>query len=98
MLDRKTLLLYLIISLSVIVLINGVILYFLFFKKSTEELPVVVPGKEKTAEEIMQSLTAPSGGEETEVSAQTLKSLSAPGEGGVPPEDILKNLSAPNSK
>ncbi|MDP3990764.1 MAG: hypothetical protein Q8P63_00440 [Candidatus Nealsonbacteria bacterium] len=62
-----------------------------FFNKPEEE----IKSEEKTMEEILQSLTAPPEGEGTEVSAQILKSLSAPEKGEVPSEDILKSLTAP---
>lgn len=50
--------------------------------------------KEKTMEEILQSLTAPENREKTEISAETLDSLTAPGKGEVS-EDILNSLTAP---
>ena len=55
----------------------GGTVYFLVFKKPAEE-PHQPPLGEKTPEEIMQSLTAPTSNETTEVAENILKSLTAP--------------------
>lgn len=69
MLKRK-----IIFILIVFVLIAGGIVYFLVFRKPAEKPPIVP--EEKTIEEILQSLTAPGGGEE--VSEDIIRSLTAP--------------------
>ena len=61
--------------LIIFLLIIGGLVYFLIFQKPAEQ-PPQVPSGEKTAEEILQSLTAPGAGEE--VSEDILKSLTAP--------------------
>ena len=63
-----------ILIVIVLLLIIGGLVYFLVFKKPAEK-PRIVP-EEKTIEEILQSLTAPEGGEE--VSEEVLQSLTAP--------------------
>ena len=62
-----------IISLIILILVIGGLIYFLLFKKPAEK-PSLVP-EEKTMEEILEDLTAPGEGE---VSEDILKSLTAP--------------------
>lgn len=85
----------LIIVLLISLLTIGGIVYFLVFKKPAEKPPAGMPAEEKTMEEILQSLTAPSGGEKSEVSKEIIKSLTAPGKGGEISEEILQSLTAP---
>lgn len=81
-----------VLVLIVSILIIGVILYFFIFKEKTVE---VGTQKEKTLEELLDDLTAPTNGEKTEVSAEILESLTAPKKGIKVSEDIIKSLTAP---
>jgi len=76
-------------------LIIGLLVYCFIFKKA-EKPETVSPVKEKTLEEFLGDLTAPSNGEKTEVSAEILESLTAPKKGSKVSEDIIKSLTAPS--
>ena len=73
MLDKKIVLFYSIISLFIIILALGTLLYFWVFGKPTESPQVI---EEERIEGILQSLTAPGAGEG--VSEKILQSLTAP--------------------
>lgn len=104
MIEKKSII-YLAIVL-IAVLIIGVVVYFVFFKKeAVPEEPIV---GEKTIEEIIEDLTAPESEEEIQVSDEVIQSLTAleseespqeqseEGEitGGVG-QDIIDSLTAP---
>lgn len=90
---RKKLIIPAIIIIIVFLIIAGII-YLVFKPKPEEEKPSPFLPKEKTMEEILKDLTASSEGEKVEVSEETIKSLTAPGQGEVS-EEIIKNLTAP---
>lgn len=73
------------------ILIVGGIVYILVFQKPVEQLPVL---EEKTLEEKLQNLTAPSG-ETPEVSEEAIESLTASGGGEEVSEEVLQSLTAP---
>lgn len=83
---------YPIITILIIIFVLSFV-YFLVSKKQTEKSSLIPP-KEKTITEILQDLTASSAGEQPKVSAETIKSLTAPKQEEVS-EDILKSLTAP---
>lgn len=85
----------LIVISIIVIFIIGIIVFCFVLKSKMEKSSQVLP-KEKTAQEILNSLTAPPG-EKTEVSQKTLKSLSAPkGKNATTvAEDILNSLTAP---
>lgn len=83
---------YPIITILIIIFVLSFV-YFLVSKKQTEKSSLTPP-KEKTMTEILQDLTASSTGEQSKVSAETIKSLTAP-KNTEASEDVLKGLTAP---
>ena len=90
---RKIIIILISVVILLILVVGGTVLFMKL--KSGKQFPSQVLKKEKTAEEILNSLTAPPSGEKTKVAEKTLKSLSAPGGEAKFRKISLKNLTAP---
>ena len=85
------------ISLACLLIIGGIVYFYLKTKTENKISPQSQVKEEKNLEGIMKSLTAPQTGKNTQLSAETIKSLTAPQKGQVS-EDILKTLTAPSPR
>jgi flagellar basal body-associated protein FliL len=93
--NKKYLLIFVAILIIVLLILAGILVYFLYLSPEKNKVQ-----EEMTQEELLKTLTVPDDGKNSNVSSETLKTISVTSTStntqNKVNEEILKSLSVPN--